>query len=308
MPPRRIVQVVGGVDEVVGQFPIASVQSLNVNGLAANDSFHVDPKLSLPVGFNGEGEVSQPASSQQSTHQHGSATTIAAPAVTSATALSPLAENQNQILSRSPAAASIESERSDFVVCLHFNHSTNRSGPDRCPRFACELCRNHADSHHALKSCRVHQLLAARWSLNPTSPGHHHAAVYFTAGAASVISALVNHDSSSPATLETTIASDEHDRHTETKSTSESPSKLIPKRCTVTASGGVLITSVDGKRQCDCDAKSKAAQEVKEQLAGEVPTAIRLAAPRQTGRLPALPAILVGWPRRRLRDLQFRAE
>jgi hypothetical protein len=99
---------------------------------------------------------------------------------------------------------------------------------------------------------------------------HSHAPVYLTAAVSTVSAVSIEHvDSPFATALGDTAFASTHGTHSQTTAKVDPPSKLVPKRCTTTASGGVLITSVDGKRQCDCDAKAKAAEEIKEQLANK---------------------------------------
>jgi hypothetical protein len=102
-----------------------------------------------------------------------------------------------------------------------------------------------------------------------TSPIHSHTGFYFTSAAAHNSGPADRFGISSALALDEALLTETHDDHGSDGNKAEPASKLVPKRCTVTYSGGLLVTSVDGKRQCDCDAKAQAAQEIKEQLAGK---------------------------------------
>jgi hypothetical protein len=104
--------------------------------------------------------------------------------------------------------------------------------------------------------------------------GHQHGAVHLTATGATVTAAggaialISSHDLSAAPAGVVELASSNHGQHSENTIKLDTSSKLVPKPCTVTASGGVLVTSVDGKRQCDCNAKAAAAKAIKEQILG----------------------------------------
>ena len=60
-----------------------------------------------------------------------------------------------------------------------------------------------------------------------------------------------------------------HDEHPSNVTTIEPSSKLVPKPCTVSQTGGLIVTSADGKRQCGCEEKALATAEFKKQIVGE---------------------------------------
>jgi hypothetical protein len=255
-----LVEVVGGVDEVVGQFPVADVEALTVNGLSANDQLQVDSLLSLPLTVRPEGESSASSSQSSSNHSHQSGLTSnnTAAVLISTTVPTRLSETD---LSKSKSEFS-----GDASITLGATHTTHESSVSSAA-VAAVLLNAHSD--HVANS-------GAMPVMAPGAGGesHNHGTVYITTTAAAVTSTAgavaisASHDPSAGSTAETQLATSNHGHNAEPKVKIESSSKLVPKRCTVTASGGVLVTSVDGKRQCDCEAKAEAAKAVKELLAG----------------------------------------
>jgi hypothetical protein len=61
----------------------------------------------------------------------------------------------------------------------------------------------------------------------------------------------------------------EHEEHADSPASNVGFKKLVPKPCTVSYSGGVVVTAVTGKRQCDCEQKQAAAEETARQIAGD---------------------------------------
>jgi hypothetical protein len=118
---------------------------------------------------------------------------------------------------------------------------------------------------------------AAVVTTDSMATSHSHGAVYFTSAERTALSLTAAPEPSAASPLDQNLTSGSHDQHAQAGAKLEAKTKLLPKRCTVTYSGGLLVTSVDGKRQCDCDGKAKAAQQVKEQLADhdEMPAGLR---------------------------------
>lgn len=92
---------------------------------------------------------------------------------------------------------------------------------------------------------------------------------------------------------------DSHDQHAGNNGVTASPTKLVNKACTVSYTQGLVVTAVDGKRECDCDEKKAAADAIAKQLneggtpfAGALKLAIADCLPCQQSLLAGLPAEL----------------
>ena len=240
------IKVVGGVDEVVGQFPLADIQRLNLNGLSDADQFKMDSLLFLPISYSAEGE-SLGSSSDANTHghQHG---------VTSSSAANIQADELESLNSTSsPAFTPDQSKVVPPIPLAHFSHLASTE--------ATPVFYSHSDH------VEIPTFVPSHAAHSVANQSHAHTAAYSAVAATAVSAAIIHHEAPAKLAVEANLTSDDHGTHPETKTKAEPSSKLVPKRCTVTDSGGTLVTSVDGKRQCDCDAKAQAAQEIKQQLA-----------------------------------------
>ena len=251
------VQVVGGTDELVGQFPLSEIDRVNFNGLAASDQLQLDSRLMLPIGFSGgEGEKAFTTESSANTkaHQHGASQSAIEIPANSDAAISPIVPASPPAASSSSAVGmSSTSVAGDVVHNLHSSAALD-GGPQ---------LQSHSGHYDPTVGA------TAATASTATSPSHSHSAFYISSSATHDASPTDYFESSSTLALDLALQTVTHDEHESTGQKVESVSKLVPKRCTVTYSGGLLVTSVDGKRQCDCDAKAQAAQEIKDQLAGK---------------------------------------
>jgi hypothetical protein len=260
----QTLQVIGGEQELVGTYSLADVRSLNVEGFTGNDRFSLDDSLPIAVKLNGgEGEDSLAAHPVGDLHGHEQGTAAAL-------ALSHFGlEDVNLELSPNSAAgttlaAVIETDSYSPLDAAPLNsslqlteHGSHSIGAAASPIESQSL-------HHA-------GLMAT--SANVTFTGlstHNHtpAALYAggsTAGAVSGFATGLVYATS--LTLEQVDPGlQESQSHAQSHTEFEAPSKLVPKRCTVTYAGGLVVTSVDGKRQCDCEQKQNAAEATSQQL------------------------------------------
>jgi hypothetical protein len=74
---------------------------------------------------------------------------------------------------------------------------------------------------------------------------------------------------SAEAAEDASAALKDHDNHAASTTTGEERIKLVPKPCTVSKTGGLIVTSTTGKRECDCPEKQLAAAEATKQIFAE---------------------------------------
>ncbi len=264
------VSVVGRNEEVIGQYPLADVRGLDINGLGGNDQLHVDSALHDALGMNtAEGENSTSSSGM---HSHGSAAstnnTTSTPfsgfgpalAPTFAPALSSLAVSNtaaSQLNSTSSANVSVTATVADHSA--YHDAVTHATAPADIGAVA------HA-GHYSSMAGAVVSLVSGAVSM----AGHSHAPLAYHSALASGHEATSELHATSPAEeFNGELKLGEHEKHETTVTTNVAFNKLVAKPCTVSYSGGLVVTSVDGKRQCNCDQKKQAAEDVKQQLAGK---------------------------------------
>jgi hypothetical protein len=265
------VSVVGRNEEVIAQYPLADVRGLDINGLGGNDLLHVDSSLHDALGMNAaEGENS--AASSGNTHSHGSATSTNNTTSTSFSGFGPaltpsLAPSLNSLSVSNTAASPLNSTSSAnlSVTATVGDHSAYH---DAVAHIAAPVDAGivaHA-SHYSPAAGAVISLMSSAVSV----AGHSHVAADYHSAAASGGETMSEVHAASPAEgFSGELKDGEHDKHETTVTTSVAFNKLISKPCTVSYSGGLVVTAVNGKRECGCDQKKQAAEEVKQQLAGK---------------------------------------
>ena len=261
------VAVVGRDEELIGQFPLADVRGLNVNGMGGNDQLQVDSQLQLAVhDVNGaDGESPSTHAASEHAHQHGTTVGTAVPssaALTSSNLGPSLVPSLGPILgaTQAPSFANASNTTDPTVATVGSLVTDHSSHGSFGAAFGLET--------HPHNAVFAGGMIATAASASPLQ-NHNHVANYQGPSSAAFAGAVDPFNLSSGSETQRDSESTAHGRHTSTASPSETPSKLVPKRCTVTQTGGLVVTSVDGKRQCDCDQKKQAAEEIARQLAGK---------------------------------------
>ncbi len=231
-------------EEFIGQYPVQNVASLNFSDLTSNDRYTIDSELALEVTL--DANLSAPLDP---------ALLSIGPFLSSSGAT----QGVDQILQRI-----VGTDSSTLQAAEHNLHDAQQA-------------EGYSTTHESSPTHEDHSSLpsSAGSVLSPTlmPSGHGHE----MSGAAFLVSTAVAHSGSIAHSVSRQASSSDGEPHGDSllkehsdpvasKSTTQTSSKLVPKRCTVTLSGGVVVTAVTGKRQCDCDAKATAAKEVSEQL------------------------------------------
>ncbi len=267
------VSVVGRNDEVIGQYLLADVRGLDINGLGGNDQLHVDSSLHDALGMTAaEGENS--AASGSTMHSHGSAAastnntsnTTSSPYSGFEPALAPsLAPSLNSLTVSSTAASPLNSTSS---ANLSVTATVADHGAYHVAASVDVGTVSHVHDSPAVGA--VVSLVSGAVSM----AGHSHAPTAYHSASASGSEAMSEAHATSPVEeFSGELKLGEHEKHEVAVTSNVGFKKLVAKPCTVSYSGGLVVTSVDGKRQCNCDQKKQAAEEVKQQLAGKNGTA-----------------------------------
>lgn len=258
------VSVIGRSDELIGQYSVADVRGLNINGLGGDDSLHVDPALERTLAASGaEGEY---ATSPSNLHGHGAvvpSSTSNKPTTSTAVnygptlgpSLTPALNSVSVANTATSVGGSANLSVTSASVAEHNTHSAT-SGPD------------FSLTSHMHDSPMAGAMIATAVSV-VSMQTHGHAAVYRPMTGSSADASGMQHESSvveeAGGEWELTGHDDKHDAAV---TSNVSFGKLVSKPCTVSYSGGLVVTSVDGKRQCNCEQKAQAAEEIKQALAG----------------------------------------
>lgn len=287
---KESLSVIGANDELVAQFPLADIRQLDVHGLDGDDVFHVDAAIRVPITLNGgEGEDALVANTASDSHLHQHGTEVSAVlaqnsiegtvvlgrvnnqnAATAAGQAPPLPLGTVQPVLSAPSATAASGA---FIITGttvqsldHGSHGSSAAVP--------LLVEHSHDGATALLAGATSFLL----------PQHGHA----IATVAAVRSATLAEGQNDELPVE-------HGAHATDVNPVQPQSKLVPKPCTVSRSGGLIVTAVTGKRECGCEAKALAAEEATRQIMGQggaavvrgLVTSVNDCLPCQAGGLPS---------------------
>lgn len=252
-PYSAQVHVVDGDNELIGQYPLSAVQSLNVDGGAGDDRFEVDAQLPLAINLHGgEGEdlfaalapvghvhgaADAPPLAQSSIErtEQFSAAAAATPLVASGPSAGPVLGSS---LLENSSATSIFSSASSLPLA-----TTNPASADHSLHSPAALPTD-LHSYHPLG------LATASNSLTGTSATLA-GATYFTA-------AIAQNDWTPASSTAGRIQISDHHARGGAGPSAEVVAKLAPKRCTVRFTSKEVARTVTGDRKCNC-AQMKAA-------------------------------------------------
>ena len=277
------VSVMGRDDELIGQYSVADVRGLNINGLGGNDLLHVDPALERTLASGAEGEN---ASSSSNMHSHGAVV----PSSTSNKPTSSAFANYGPTLgpSLAPALSSVSVGNTATSVGGSVNLSVTSTSVAEHNSHGATSGPDFSMTSHIHDSPAAGAMIATIASV-VSMQNHGHAAAYRSMSTGNGEAMGTRHDSLVVDDSSGEWELDGHDKHEVAATSNVSFGKLVAKPCTVSYSGGLVVTSVDGKRQCNCEQKARSAEEMKQALAGKNGTGGEGLA-NAAGRMRAVPA------------------
>jgi len=274
------ISVIGRNQELIGQYSLNGIRALNVEGLAGNDQFEIDPRLHVNIQLNGgEGEDALVGAGTH-VHDPGTASTFQQLSVERS-----LPFTTNSLLFGGNGTTSSATQLSSSLL----NGSALPLQLTQSAFFAADHSAHSSGSGDYLLSGLANHMHDGASMAGVVSAGvlvHSHAA-----------SSRGLSSPGSTTTDSTTL--DSHDQHAGNNGVTASPTKLVNKACTVSYTQGLVVTAVDGKRECDCEEKKAAADAIAKQLneggapfAGSLKLAIADCLPCQRSLLAGLPAEL----------------